>query len=146
LSRAEVRPALFLDRDGVLNELVWYGDTREWESPRVPEDLRLLPGAAEAAAALVAAGWPLFLVSNQPSFAKGKTTLEALKAVHVRLQEELARAGGFLEEAYYCYHHPQGKVPGYAGPCPCRKPSPHFLLEAARAHRLDLGRSWMVGD
>ena len=146
LPPSSLRPALFLDRDGLLNELVFYSDTGEWESPRCPEDLRLLPGAASALARLRGAGWPLFLVSNQPSFAKGKTTLEALKAVHGAFQAGLAAGGAVLDGAFYCYHHPDGKVPGFSGPCACRKPSPLALLEAAGLHGLDLARSWMVWD
>lgn len=140
------RPALFLDRDGLLNELVFYADTGEWESPRGPADLRLVPGAVEALAGLVRAEWPLFLVSNQPSFAKGKTSKEALEAVHAALTFLLKEAEVGLDAAFYCYHHPEGIVPEYSGPCPCRKPSPFMIQEAARTHDLDLARSWMVGD
>ena len=140
------RPALFLDRDGLLNDLVFYEDTGEWESPRRPADLRLIPGAAKATAELRACGWPVFLVSNQPSFAKGKTSLEDLKAVHDALVAHLAEEGAVLDGAYYCFHHPQGRVAGYSGPCPCRKPSPFLLEAAAREHGLDLARSWMIGD
>ena len=95
---------------------------------------------------LQALGWPLLLVSNQPSFAKGKCSLEDLKAVHAAL-EALFLAGGvrFLE-ACYCFHHPHGIVPGYSGPCPCRKPSPYLLLQAGDQHLLDLAGSWMIGD
>lgn len=138
--------ALFLDRDGTLNELVFYPSSGEWESPRTPSDLRMKPGAVEALAAFQASGWPLFLVSNQPSCAKGKTTMEALEAVHAALVAALARGGVSLQGAYYCHHHPDAVVPGLKGPCACRKPSPHFLREAARAHGLDLSRSWMIGD
>lgn len=143
---AEGRPALFLDRDGVLNELVFYPDSGEWESPRTPADLRIMPGAGPALRALKAAGWPLFIVSNQPSFAKGKTTLEALRAVHAVLEARLLKEGVAFEAVYYCYHHPEGIVPGYGGPCTCRKPSPHFLRQAAARFGLDLEASWMVGD
>jgi len=146
LSRPEGRPALFLDRDGVLNELVFYADSNEWESPRTLADLRIRPQVAPALRTLAAAGWPLFLVSNQPSFAKGKTSLEALRAVHDALQQQLLRDGVTLAGVYYCYHHPQGRVPGYSGPCACRKPSPFFLNQAASSFGLDLKASWMVGD
>lgn len=143
---AEAKPALFLDRDGVLNELVHYPDTGEWESPRCAGDFRLLPGVGPTLAGLKGKGWPIFIVSNQPSFAKGKTTLEALKGVHQRMMEDLARDGVTVDGSLYCYHHPAGTVPEYSGPCPCRKPSPFLLVEAARNHGLDLGASWMVGD
>jgi D-glycero-D-manno-heptose 1,7-bisphosphate phosphatase len=140
------RGAVFLDRDGVLNELVHYPDFGEWESPRAPEALRVNDGVAEALAQLSAAGWRLFLVSNQPSYAKGKTTLEDLKAVHAELETRLAAHGVRLDGAFYCYHHPQGIVAGYSGACDCRKPRPGSLLKAADAHGVELSASWMVGD
>jgi D-glycero-D-manno-heptose 1,7-bisphosphate phosphatase len=139
-------PAIFLDRDGILNDLVFYPDTGEWESPRSAADLRIVPGAGVVLRALAEKGWPLFLVSNQPSFAKGKTSLEALLAVHDSLLAYLAGYGVHLTKAYYCFHHPKGVVPGFDGPCSCRKPSPHFLLQAASRFGLDLSASWMVGD
>lgn len=97
-------------------------------------------------ARLRSAGWTLFLVSNQPSFAKGKTSMEDLLEVHEALVEALAPSGVVFREAYYCYHHPDSVIPGWTGPCPCRKPSPYFLLEAARVHGVDLSASWMIGD
>ncbi len=97
-------------------------------------------------AALSRAGWPLFLVSNQPSCAKGKTSMEDLRAVHGALMEACAAADLAFRESYYCYHHPDSIRPELRGPCPCRKPSPHFLREAAKSFGLDLARSWMVGD
>lgn len=142
----DVQPALFFDRDGTLNELVHYPDSGEWESPRSPGDLRILPGAGAALRALQEGGWPLFLVSNQPSFAKGKTTLEQLEAVHAALAEHFRQAGVAFTEAYYCFHHPDSQVPGYGGTCRCRKPSPFFLEEAARRHQVALGGSWLIGD
>lgn len=145
LSPSSGRPALFLDRDGVLNELVFYASSGEWESPRTPEDLRLLAGAGQALRALADQGWLLFLVSNQPSFAKGKTSLESLQAVAEALEARLAADGVRFCRTCYCFHHPESRVPGY-GPCLCRKPSPTFLLQAAQDFGLDLASSWMIGD
>ncbi len=144
MALAPANAAIFLDRDGLLNELVFYRDCGEWESPRVPEDLRLRPGAVDLIRGLSGAGWPLFLVSNQPSAAKGKTTLAALKAVQASFLEALSPSG--FVETYYCYHHPEAVLPALRGPCPCRKPSPYFLQLAATRHGLDLASCWMVGD
>lgn len=143
---AAERGALFLDRDGILNDLVFYASSGEWESPRTRRDFRLRPGVTEALIGFAGAGWPLFLVSNQPSFAKGKTSMADLREVHGALLEALEPAGVVFREAYYCYHHPEAVVLELKGPCQCRKPSPHFLQEAARHHGVDLSASWMIGD
>jgi D-glycero-D-manno-heptose 1,7-bisphosphate phosphatase len=141
-----VIPAVFLDRDGVLNELVFNPATGEHESPHAPEDLVMIDGVVPALRRLAAAGFALFLVSNQPSYAKGKTTLENIREIHRRLDGFLRGNGIAFREYFYCYHHPRGVVPAFSGPCPCRKPEPYFLLQAAGTHGVDLASSWMVGD
>ncbi len=140
------RPAAFLDRDGVLNEAAPDPVSGALESPLEVEDVRLLPGAAAAAHELAAAGYVLVCVSNQPAAAKGKVTVERLRAVHERVLELLAREGVRLEASRLCLHHPDGVVPGLAGPCDCRKPAPGMLLDAAKALSIDLDASWMLGD
>ena len=106
-----VRRAVFLDRDGVINRNILNPVSGEYESPHRPEDFELAPGALNAIARLRTAGYRLFLVSNQPSFAKGKTSLEAIQAIHARLQTALDGAGIAFDAFYYCYHHPDGIVP-----------------------------------
>lgn len=141
-----MRAAVFLDRDGVLNRNVHYQDSGEWESPREPDDLAIYPGVAAALCALQNFGFPLFVVSNQPSFAKGKTTLEALHAVHRKLESELRVFGVEFTDAYYCFHHPNGTIAEMSGPCSCRKPLPYFLLQTRDRYGIDLAASWMIGD
>lgn len=137
--------ALFLDRDGVVDELVFYPSHQEWESPRSVLDLHIRAGAAEALKEAARTGWLLFLISNQPSYAKGKCRLEDLQQVHERVLDELKNAGVPITGSFVCYHHPQSKIEGF-GTCQCRKPSPFFIREAAKKHGVDLSRSWMVGD
>ena len=139
-------PAAFLDRDGVLNEAVPDPVSGELESPLQVNDMHLLPGAAEAAGRLASAGYALVCVTNQPAAAKGKTTLEGLRAVHERVVELLAREGVELAASYLCPHHPEGVVPELSGRCDCRKPAPGMLLDAAESLGLDLATSWMFGD
>jgi D-glycero-D-manno-heptose 1,7-bisphosphate phosphatase len=134
-------PAVFVDRDGVLNEPVWDARTGSFESPYRPEDVALVPGAAAGLARLRAAGFKLVLASNQPAAAKGHVTLAELAAVHERVVGALRSAGVELDGAYYCHHHPD-----FSGPCDCRKPAPGLLLDAAAELDLDLAASWMVGD
>ena len=139
-------PAVFLDRDGVINKGVMDEELGQYESPYHAADVELEDGAAEGLRALRELGWPLIVISNQPSAAKGIVSLAELWEVHDRVVELLAEEGVALDDWRYCFHHPQGKVPQLSGPCPCRKPLPGLLRAAAERHGIDLDRSWMIGD
>jgi D-glycero-D-manno-heptose 1,7-bisphosphate phosphatase len=140
------RAAAFLDRDGVLNELVRDPVSGAHESPLRVADVRLVPGAAQAAARLARLGFALVCVSNQPAAAKGQVPVARLVDVHRRVVELLGAQGVKLAASRLCMHHEHGVVPGLSGPCDCRKPAPGMLIDAARALALDLRISWMVGD
>ena len=138
--------AVFLDRDGVINANVFYPDTGETEAPRSAADLNILPGVLEAMQKLQAAGYLLFLVSNQPNQAKRKATRADHDAIQAKLAAALDAAGIRVVEFFYCFHHPKGIEPSLSGPCDCRKPSPYFLNQAHDVHGLDMAQSWMLGD
>jgi D-glycero-D-manno-heptose 1,7-bisphosphate phosphatase len=140
------RAAVFVDRDGVINELVPDPVSGRPESPLRVDDVRLIPGAAAALRALADAGWCLVGVSNQPSAAKGTISLTELHAIQARVVGLLAVEGARFDDFRLCLHHPEGVVKELTGECDCRKPAPGMLLAAAADLGLDLGRSWMVGD
>jgi D-glycero-D-manno-heptose 1,7-bisphosphate phosphatase len=140
------RAAVFLDRDGVLNELVADPVTGAPESPLTVEQVRLVAGAAASAASLARAGYALVCVSNQPAAAKGIVSVARLLAVHTQVSTLLECEGVTLAASRICLHHEHGVVPGLSGPCDCRKPAPGMLLDVAETLGLDLGDSWMVGD
>jgi len=137
--------AVFLDRDGTINRNQYYPDSGEFEGPRSADDFELYPWAIPALTALKQAGYCLLIVSNQPNFAKGKSTLASLAEIQRKLHVELKHSDIDLLDCYYCYHHPKSQVPGYSE-CDCRKPSPKFIFDAAKQYAIDLNRSWMVGD
>lgn len=141
-----MRPAVFLDRDGVINEEVFYPAFGEWEAPMSPDDLVLKPGAIEALNELYGLGYALILVSNQAAFAKGKTSLRSLWAVHEHFVSLVEKRGVRFLDYQYSFSHPDGVVFGFSGVSAERKPSPYLLLIAQAKHDLDLGRSWMIGD
>jgi D-glycero-D-manno-heptose 1,7-bisphosphate phosphatase len=141
-----LRGAIFLDRDGVLNENVRDPDTGLAESPLDPADVRLLPGVAAAARTLVSDGYSLVCVSNQPAAAKGKVTVQELLTIHERVLALLAAEDVRFDAWRLCPHHPDGVVEELSGPCACRKPAPGMLLDAATALAVDLDASWMFGD
>lgn len=133
-----MRSAIFLDRDGTLNEEVGYAGRAE--------DFHIFPWAAETVRRVNEAGWAAVLVTNQAGVARGFYTESAIGELHRLLEAHLAAGGARLDGIYYCPHHPEGTVAGYGGPCECRKPEPGMLHRAARELELDLARSWVVGD
>jgi histidinol-phosphate phosphatase family protein len=146
MTTAGGRAAVFLDRDGVINELVPDPVSGACESPLCVADVRLVPGAATAAARLARLGFVLVCVSNQPAAAKGEAPVSRLLEVHRRVLELLREQNVTLGASRLCLHHEHGVVPELSRPCDCRKPAPGMLLDAARALAIDLRISWMVGD
>ena len=130
--------ALFLDRDGTL--VVERGYITAVEA------VELLPGAAEAVASAAAAGWKVFVVTNQAAVAKGLITEDELVEINQRMVMMLGAEGAFVDGVYSCPHHPEGTVPEFAIECSCRKPRAGLLEQAAAEHWIDLAASAMVGD
>lgn len=133
------RPALFLDRDGVLNEDRGY--VHRWE------DFRWIPGAREAVAAFNARDWWVFVVTNQSGVGRGYYPEDDVHALHARMLEELAAAGARIDAFYHCPFHPEALEDRYRHPDPPdRKPNPGMLLRAMAEWPVDTARSVMVGD
>lgn len=140
------RPAVFLDRDGVITALRLERGPRE--TARTPDEVELLPGAKEALTALRRAGFLCIVVTNQPNIAKGKTTTEAHAGIERRVAELLGPDAA-PDALYTCLHHPdrvQVVVPELWQVCTCRKPQPGLLLRAAQEHGVDCAQSVMIGD
>jgi D-glycero-D-manno-heptose 1,7-bisphosphate phosphatase len=139
--------AVFLDRDGVVNDLVPDAASGRFESPYSASDARLAPRAADGLRALALLGVPLVVVSNQPAAAKGAVKLTKLREVHEEIVRQLGVAGVHVDAFRYCFHHPDGVDPELGTVCECRKPAPGMVLDAARELGLsDLSSSWLIGD
>lgn len=135
----ELRPAVFLDRDGVLIE--------DAHLLTRPEQVVLLPGVPQALQVLGQAGFKLIVVSNQPVVARGLASEAEVCAVNVHLEALLQRTGApALAGFYICPHHPNATLPAYRVACDCRKPKPGLFLRAATELKLDLGASFAIGD
>ena len=141
-SLAVKRPAVFLDRDGTINKEIQYL-TR-------PEEIKLIPGAAEAIRLLREAGYRIAVVTNQPVIARGDCTAEQLMHIHDYMEMELSREGAFIDRIYYCPHHPdkgfEGERAELKFDCECRKPGGGMVWQAERELNLDLPASWLIGD
>ena len=138
LKEKKRRAAIFLDRDGTINEEIGYMDRLE--------KLRLIPGAAEAIRRINASGMKTVVVTNQSGVARGIFTESFVAEIHARLGEMLRAEGASLDGIYFCPHHPTEGRGDYLRGCECRKPAPGLLLRAAAELRLDLSHSWMIGD
>ena len=138
--------AVLLDRDGVINQPILNPATNEYEAPFKAEDFKLFDGVLKSLQTLQELKYKLFVITNQPDYAKGKATLENLINVHKKMEEIFKNNKIDFSEYYYCYHHPQGIVKEYAIKCKCRKPGNLFLKEAKLKYNLDMASSWIVGD
>jgi D-sedoheptulose 7-phosphate isomerase len=128
-----LRPAVFLDRDGVLNRAV-VRDGKPFPPPSDVDELELLPDVASSLRDLKAHGFALFVVTNQPDVARGSHTRGSVETLHRALASALP-----IDEIFVCYHDDNDH-------CACRKPKPGMLFEAERKHNIDLSRSFVVGD
>jgi histidinol-phosphate phosphatase family protein len=134
------KPMILLDRDGVLNRLLVDPEHGTIDSPLHPAQVELLPGVARALAQLTEVGYGLSIVSNQPAWAKGKTSWENLQAVHEAIVVEATRSGGRILSSHLCLHRREDG-------CDCRKPKTGLLREVFTANTgYDPGASWIVGD
>ena len=139
--------AVFLDRDGVINPLIWNPLHKSYDSPHSPKEVSLLPGVAESLVALDKAGYFLIVVSNQPSAAKGKCSLADLKATHEYLEKIIFKETGLkLKDYFYCHHHPESVIPELKKNCGCRKPGNLSIETAVKKYDVDKTASWKVGD
>lgn len=153
--------AVFFDRDGVVNEIVFREETGQLDSPFRREEVELTDGAAEAMRALQEAGYYLFIVTNQPGAAKGKTGLADLYDINTYICRMLAEKGVYIDGVEICPHYPGS--PGRDGiggagrraekrekflvcDCRCRKPKTGMIDALAGRFCIDKGHSWMVGD
>ncbi len=124
--------AIFLDRDGVINQNR-VDHVKNWD------EFEFVPGALDSIRALTETGLPIFVVTNQAVVNRGQLSAAALEDIHSRMLAEIERAGGCVTKVYYCPHD------NHEG-CACRKPEPGMLLQAAREYNLDLRQSYIVGD
>lgn len=126
------KPAIFLDRDGVINENP-PNYVKSWQ------EFHFLPGVLEAMRLLAGCPWPVVVISNQSPLGRGLISTERLDEIHDRMRSSIVEAGGRVDGLYVCPHTPEEG-------CDCRKPQPGLLLQAAEEMGLDLRASALIGD
>jgi D-glycero-D-manno-heptose 1,7-bisphosphate phosphatase len=132
------RPALFLDRDGVIN--------RERGYVHHVDDFYFIDGVFDACRQMSRAGYQLIIITNQAGIARGYYSEADFHRLTRWMLKEFRRHGIDIDDVYYCPHHPVHGVGDYRRDCDCRKPAPGMIVRAAEEHSLDLRRSILVGD
>jgi D-glycero-D-manno-heptose 1,7-bisphosphate phosphatase len=132
------RPAVFIDRDGTINEQMGYINHLK--------RFVILPGVPEAIRLLNEQGLLAVIVSNQSGVARGYFPVRVVHEVHAFLEEALRGKGALLDGIFFCPHHPRGIVPEYARACDCRKPATGLIHQACEALDIDMSGSYMIGD
>jgi len=135
---AKGKPALFLDRDGVIVEEVNYLSR--------PEDMRLIEGAGKLIAACNSLNLPVVIVTNQSGVARGYFGWQEFAAVQQKMLDDLARLNATVDAVYACPHHKKGAAPYHIDNHAARKPNPGMLLRAHAALGMNLRQSWIIGD
>ena len=138
MSETKSKPAVFLDRDGTINEQMGYINHLS--------RFILLPGCAAAIRLLNELDIPVFVMTNQSGLARGYFPSSLLDEVHLKMTEMLGAEGAHIDGIYVCPHHPEAKEERYRENCDCRKPKPGLFNEAALDHNIDLNGSYVVGD
>ncbi len=131
-------PAVFLDRDGTMNEDVGY-------LGRV-DQVRWIPGAIAAVGALNRAGYLVCVTTNQAGIGRGHFTPDDVAAIHAHMAAALTSAGARVDAWFHCPHHPEATLDAYRMVCDCRKPAPGMIHQACARFPIDLARSFVVGD
>ena len=138
--------AVLLDRDGVINALVYHQDSGVIDAPFTPSQFKLLPRVPKAIRLLNDLGLRIAVVSNQPGIAKGHLKRETLKTFERSMISLIRAKGGRIDHIHYCLHHPQAKISMLRKRCKCRKPEIGLLERAATELRVSLNECYMIGD
>ena len=138
--------AIFFDRDGVINEEIFNKELNQWTAPHNINQVKIKLTTLKFLKNLSKRNFIFFVISNQPDYAKGNTTMKNLEFVHKKIKSILEKSEIKIERFFYSYKHPKSNKRGYGPPCYDRKPNPFFLKKAKKIYNLDLSKSWMIGD
>jgi len=138
--------AVLLDRDGIINELMYFPEHGTVDSPFIPDQMQLTPFAVSSINRFHEMGFKVFVISNQPGMAKAHFDEAMFDSISRRMRELLKQGNARVDGEYYCFHHPQGSREKYRMTCDCRKPKPGLILRAAKDHEFSLPDTFFIGD
>lgn len=138
--------AIFVDRDGVINEMVYIKEHGYVDTPSTPQQFKIIKGVTEAITKAKKMGYEIIIISNQPGIAKGYYSKKTFDAIRKKMHMILKRSKAKIDDEFYCLHHPNAKLIEYKKRCTCRKPGIGLLKMAIRKHDLDITSSFFIGD
>jgi D-glycero-D-manno-heptose 1,7-bisphosphate phosphatase len=138
--------AIFLDRDGVINKLVYQKDEGIIDTPFSESQFEVIESVPAAILKLRKAGYKIIIVSNQPGIAKGYFTVKTFNRIRAKMRAILEKRKAMTDDEFYCLHHPAAKNPRYRKRCSCRKPGIGLIKKAVKAHNIDIKNSYFIGD
>ena len=138
--------AVFFDRDGVLNQEIYRKKLKKWSAPHNHKEVKINKSTLKTLKILKTRGFLLFVISNQPDYAIGMTSLKNLKEVHKKINKIFKSHLIIINNFYYSYKHPESLKKNHGPPCFDRKPNPYFINKAKKKYKLDLNNTWIIGD
>lgn len=137
-SKHQLKPAVLLDRDGVLiqrHDLTWQ-----------KKQMRMAPGIAPILKSFNKKNIPIIVITNQPVVARGWISEDGINELHNVLQNRLKKQGAFIDKFYFCPHHPEATLEKYRQKCACRKPGISLIKKATKEFNIDIEKSFFIGD
>lgn len=141
-----MKKAVFCDRDGVLNKMIYREVRKEYEPPHTTEELKFFDNVFDGFYMLQDSGFEIFIVSNQPDYAKGKAEYKDILSVSEEFKRIIESNGIKIREYYYCFHHPNAVIDSLRIKCECRKPGTKFVEEAISKYDIEREKSFFIGD
>lgn len=141
-----MQKVVFVDRDGVINEMVYFKEHGFVDSPFTASQFRIINGVPKAIKLFHSMGFKVIIISNQPGIAKKHFTLETFELMKNKLHVFLKKNKTFVDDEFYCLHHPDAKLKKYKKICDCRKPKTGLIKSAIKKYDINLKKSFYIGD
>ncbi|OGK56423.1 hypothetical protein A3J15_02115 [Candidatus Roizmanbacteria bacterium RIFCSPLOWO2_02_FULL_38_10] len=138
--------AVFFDRDGIINQIVYDQILGLVHTPLNPDEFILMPGISDLLKMTKQKGYLNIIISNQPLIGLKRATEDMFKRITSRMINLLKKEGAVFDNQYYCLHHPYALIPKYKKKCQCRKPGIDLIKQAQKKYNIDLKKSWFIGD
>lgn len=146
-SNAEMKnKVIFLDRDGVINKMVYQKEEGIIDTPFSGSQFELVEFVPKAISQLRTAGYKIIIISNQPGIAKGYYTKKTSEIIRKKMHSLLEKNEAKIDDEFYCFHHPHAKNLHYKKKCNCRKPNIGLIKKASKIHNIDIKHSYFIGD